>query len=205
MISLLSACGPSPWPPLLIGLTGAAGSGKSTAAAYLADQYAFTSLAFAEPLLDMLATLAQHADVDGAWCVEPALKEQPMPVLGRSYRAMAQTLGTEWGRTLMGGLWLRIAEHKLGQARLRGENVVITDVRFPDEAAWLALQGGVLVRVERPDARPVRAHESETHSADLPAAFTLPNGSSRGALEHRIDTLIDTLRRAQAGTPEHTA
>lgn len=202
MISLLTACGPQPappWPPLLIGLTGRAGAGKDTAAGYLESEYGFIVTAFAEPLLDMIGTLAQHADVDGAWCIERALKEQPMPVLGRSYRELAQTLGTEWGRHLMGGLWLRIAAHKLAQARVRGDNVVFTDVRFPDEAEWLAAHGGVLVRIERPDRTcRVRPHISEAHTDTLAAEHTLCNSGSVSTLQNQLDLLMTHVRAAQS-------
>jgi hypothetical protein len=193
---------PAPLPPLILGLTGPAGSGKDSVASILEDQYGFVAIAFADPLRDMLLTLAEHVDVDGAWLVEPALKEHPLPVLGASYRELAQGLGTEWGRRLVReDFWISIAAHKLRQALAGGDNVALVDVRFPNEAAWLAEQGGTLVRVLRPGVRAVRPHESEHHTHHLHADHVLPNDSSLGALEHRIDVLLARLRERQGATP----
>lgn len=181
---------------LLIGLTAAAGSGKDTVAGYLEARHGFLPVALAEPLLDMLGELLRHAEVDGAWMVERSLKEQPMPGLGVSYRHLAQTLGTEWGRKLVAqGLWTGIATRKVQQALRCGDPVVVTDIRFPDEAHWLRALGGRLVRVERGAAPLVRAHESEAHHATLAADFTLANDSSLGALEHRVDAMVAWLAR----------
>lgn len=191
----------SPLPPLLLGLTAPAGSGKDTVARYLEDRYAFVCIGFADPVRDMLGALLEHVDGDPAWLTEHALKELPMPVLGRSYRELMQSLGTEWGRnTLQQGFWLLVAEHKLRQARERGDSVCFTDVRFPNEAAWLRAQGGRLVRIYRHAAPAVRTHESEQHTASIAVDHTLLNDSSLGALEHRIDTLMEGLRQ-----PEPTA
>lgn len=185
-----------PPPPLVLGLTAPAGSGKDTVAAYLEDRYAFTVVAFADPLIDMLHTLVQHVDVDGAWLTERALKETTLPVIGRSYRELAQSLGTGWGRELVyRDLWVRIAHHKLLQARERGENIVFTDVRFPNEAEWLSAQGGTLVRIHRQAANAVHPHESEQHTHHLHAHHVLANNSSLGALEHRVDALMEHLRQ----------
>ena len=186
--------------PMLIGLTGAAGSGKNVAASYLEERYAFVPLAFADPLRDMLGALLPHVDLDSAWMVERALKEQPVHVIGTSYRALAQTLGTEWGRGCVHpDLWLRIAEYRANQALGGGDHVVLTDVRFPNEAAWLRAAGGTLVRIERDSAPPVRAHESEQHHRALRADHVLLNHSSLAALEHRIDALMEALRYPAGG------
>ena len=58
----------------------------------------------------MLEALLTECGLDYAHCFEPGLKEQPIPGLQRSYRELAQTLGTEWGRQLQGeDFWLRCA------------------------------------------------------------------------------------------------
>lgn len=182
--------------PLILGLTGPAGAGKDTAAAYLEDQYAFVAVAIAEPVRDMVGTLLRFVDVDGAWCIERSLKELPVNVIGRSYRELAQTLGTEWGRGLHAELWLRIAEYRVNRVLDMGANVVITDVRFPNEAQWLERAGGRLVRLLRdPAALPtVRAHESEHHTAQLPVWRTLHNTSTRAHLHDQLDVMVEQLR-----------
>lgn len=184
---------PAP-PPLLLGFTGPAGAGKDTAAAYLEEQYAFQTVALADPLRDMLGALLQHVDVDGAWMVERALKELPVNVLGLSYRHLAQTLGTEWGRALRPDLWLRIAEYRVHRILEGGDNAVITDVRFPNEAAWLAAAGGRLVRLTREQVPTVRAHESEAHHAQLPVWREIRNDSTKAHLFDQLDTVVEAMR-----------
>ena len=188
-----------PTPPLLIGLTAPAGSGKGTAARLLEEHYAFTAFALADPLLDMACVLASHVDVDGAWCVERELKEQPMPGLAVSYRQIAQGLG-DWGRGVHREFWVEIAHHKLRQARTRGENVCVTDIRYPNEAAWLRAQGGVLVAIVRDGVPPVRHHSSEQFYDELAPEHVWTNNQTCAYLLDQIDQTIAELRTPTRGT-----
>lgn len=185
-------------PPILIGLTGRAGAGKSTVAHHLEDEWAFEHFALADPILSMVLALFEETGISETWAIARALKEQPVPTLGVSYRRIAQTLGTEWGRQVMGpDFWLRVAAHKLRQARLHEAKVVISDVRFANEAQWVIKQGGVLVRVLRPDLPPLppdtAAHSSEQHAGALPVRAELLNGASIDALRDRVDDLVRGL------------
>lgn len=183
-------------PPLLLGLSAPIGAGKDTAAHYLEEEYGFAVTAFAEPVLDMLGALAQHVDVDGAWLVERALKEKPMPVLGRSYRELARSLGDSWGRHLQSDTWwVRIVHHKWCQARARGDNLLVTDVRYVNEADWLRINGGHLVALERDDhAFDTRAHRSEFEAAQLRPEHRISNSSTRAHLHDQLDVLMERLR-----------
>lgn len=184
-----------PLAPLLVALTGRAGAGKSTAAAHLEDEYAFTSIAFADPLLDALGALAQHADVDGAWLVDRVLKELPMPVLSHSYRTLARTVADAL-RALDPDVFVRIALHRVRQARAMGNNVVVTDVRYPNEAAALRALGAHTVRINRSAGllASVGAHSSEQYIATLPVEGWLDNDGSKAVLFDQLDGLIHALR-----------
>lgn len=181
--------------PVLVGLIGRAGAGKSTVAGHLEHEWAFENMAFADPIFAMAMALFQDCGISENWAMERALKEKPTPVLGISYRHVAQTLGTEWGRQVLGDdLWVRIAAHKVREAMALDLSVVIGDVRFPNEAAWITAQGGVLVHVQRPDVERVRAHESESHVVTLPQHHTLINDGSVATLLDQVDRLVDDLR-----------
>ena len=145
---------------LILGFCGAAGAGKDTAAGFILD-YAkrcgtARQIAFADPMRDMLLALG----VPKAYMVERGLKEKPVPGFGRSYRQLAQTLGTEWGRDLQGpNFWVDVFAARVEKST--EDIILVTDVRFPNEEAWLRANGGLLVRVVRPGVAPVAAHASE--------------------------------------------
>ena len=139
----------------LIGITGRARSGKDTVANFIVAAVGGYQYSFADPIRAMLAPLGVDMS-DPYW---QARKEEPIPALGVSPRRMMQTLGTEWGRQLINpDLWLIMAHQRLLQS---GPGMVISDVRFDNEAAWIRKHGGRIIHVVRPDTKAVEAHASE--------------------------------------------
>lgn len=140
----------------LIGIAAPAQSGKSTVAAYLKRTLGYTEDSFAAPIRAFVAGLL-GTTVPG---LEP-IKEQPVPWIGKSPRQLMQTLGTEWGRELITpDLWLSACMQRVARSDGR---VVISDVRFENEAAAVRAAGGVILHLTRPTGRPVVAtHASET-------------------------------------------
>jgi len=136
----------------IVGLTGAAGSGKSTAAAYLEREHGYKRMRFAAPLKDALRRILRGALLDDHTIermIEGDLKEVPQAVLlGKTPRHAMQTLGTEWGRNCIGGLfWVNLMRHAIG-ALPAGTRVVVEDVRFENEAAMIRSLGGKVIRME---------------------------------------------------------
>jgi hypothetical protein len=177
--------------PFIIGLTGRAGAGKDTVAHYLVERYGFAQLSFAEPLREMLCALLEHAGIDHAYVTEPALKAQLIPGLGVSARTLMQTLGTEWGRQLIASdLWVRLLELNAGMPHGPvHDRLVISDVRFLNEAAWVVQHGGVVCGINREMEMPTGPlHESEANLAAICGA-TLDNSGTLGQLHGRIDSL----------------
>lgn len=169
--------------PILIGLCGAAGSGKSAAADVLCREYGFVQIAFADTLRDMLFAMLGNQGIDHAWITEPRLKERPIAALGISGRQLMQTLG-DWGRSLHPDFWVHALARSAGMAEQMPpgtapchDRIVISDVRYPNEAAWLRKHGGVLVHISRHSgtAQPTAAHSSEQHHATLGADVGLAN------------------------------
>ena len=160
--------------PRLIGLLGRKGSGKDTAAlALLARGY--QNIKFAGVLKDMIRVLLTYQGVDPLIVermVEGDLKEEPTAFLGgQTPRFAMQTLGTEWGRTLIADdLWVKTAIR-----RSDGHETVITDVRFPNEMEAVVSAGGVCFGITADWIAPVEGeHESEALIDDLIAS--LPQG-----------------------------
>ena len=90
--------------PVLIGLCGPAGAGKSTAARHLVEHHGFVRRPFAGPLKGMLRTLLLGQGVpagDVERMVDSDLKAVPARALdSRTPRLAMSTLGTEQGRAL---------------------------------------------------------------------------------------------------------
>lgn len=124
--------------PRVIGLCGLAGSGKSTAAEFL-EGCGYTRLRFADPLKAMVDALLEAAGVwadQRARMIEGDLKEVAQGGLGgRTPRYVMQTLGTEWGRDLIGAdFWTSLARRRAWEVLDAGGRVVFEDVRFVNEA-----------------------------------------------------------------------
>lgn len=194
--------------PQIVAFTGLAGSGKDASADHLCDRYGFVRASFAEALKDMAAHLLDEASVDYSHLYERHLKEKAIPALhGVSGRQIMQTLG-DWGRALHADWWVNILARRLGldggpDSAPVHDRIVITDVRMPNEAAWVLQHGGLLVRLHREQAGPVREHNSESHVHRLPAALDLGNnGPTLVGLHARLDVVMRELGIEQAARVE---
>jgi hypothetical protein len=128
---------------MLIGMCGAAGSGKDTVASILG----FDRVAFADPLYEMVSIVT---GLTPAEMRDREAKERPIDWLGQSPRQLLQTLGTEWGRdTISQSIWVDTAMRRVQRLLDEGRDVVVTDCRFDNEAAAIKAAGGVIWQVVR--------------------------------------------------------
>jgi hypothetical protein len=142
----------------LIAFSGAAGVGKDTAAEPLIEA-GFKVVRFADPFKDALATML---GVSREKLEDRAFKEAELPEIGQSPRRLMQTLGSDWGRNMVTpNLWVILAMRRVDQLLDSGIDVVMTDCRFPNEAAAVHARGGKVVKILRKTADSVPAHESE--------------------------------------------
>jgi hypothetical protein len=167
---------------MLIGLCGPAGAGKNTVADFLTDSDGCTlvQMAFADPLYECIATIT---GLSIARLKDRGVKEDVIPWLGKSPRQMLQTLGTEWGRgTVHPEVWIRITMERAKPELTVGRGVVITDVRFDNEAQAVINAGGEVWRVTRPGWRcladEAAVHQSEAGVSDHLIARTIDNSGS---------------------------
>jgi hypothetical protein len=145
---------------ILIGIAGPAQSGKSTLSGEFRRLVEFRGQKFVEqpfagPLKRMLASIG----VD----VSDLAKNVPVPFLDGQItpRIMMQTLGTEWGRSLLPALWLKVWQHELA---IGAHTVAVPDVRFDNEASLIRSLGGQIIHIQRKptaDMLAVPAHASE--------------------------------------------
>lgn len=167
---------------LMIGFHGPAGSGKDTMANGLQLWLGTRNSeirAFASPLKRMMAA--------ANW-PEPAnrdLKEAYIEGFDFSWRQAAQTLGTEWGRALDSDLWVKLATQNPCK-----EFTIFSDVRFDNEAKYIADYGGIVIDLQGRSASGVRAHVSE--QGVKPQYITMTHNNS-GPLEQSLETLFAKL------------
>ena len=197
--------------PPLIGLIGPAGAGKTTVAEMLRKRHGYMVISLADPIRDMLGALLSGLGLGHEWMEDRSLKEAPIPIIGVSYRKLAQTLGTEWGRDRIDPtLWVRLCAHKVQELRaVHNECVVIHDVRFANEAGMIRQAGGLLVRVNRqvdalPDGRSL--HASEQWQATAQADRLILNSGSLATLQDQVDRLaLQVQVMAQSGIRQNLA
>ena len=171
--------------PDVVAFTGAAGSGKSTAADYLVREHGYVRVKFAGPLKDMMRAIGLgEAEIEGY------LKEKPCAALGgRTTRHAMQTLGTQWGRDCMGeNFWVNLWRAKASDVLDHGGRVVVDDCRFPNEAAVVRELGGMVVLL-RGRQTAVTAHESE--AGGLLHDVMVMNDASKETLHARIDAALE--------------
>jgi hypothetical protein len=154
--------------PQLIGLTGPAGAGKDTVAQCLQAAAGFHITAFADPLRD---EVANAFGIPVEFLTAREAKEYPISALAicrcsdagfrltmagqlsmapRSPRQIMQWWGTEYRRAQDVTWWTKRTNHRIEMARLHGDPLAITDVRFPDEADLIRRHGGSIWQVKRP-------------------------------------------------------
>ena len=140
---------------MIIGFLGFIGSGKDTAADYLVNFHGFRRDSFASTLKDAVACVFgwDRTLLEGRTKESREWREQPdewwSQRLGKPItpRYILQYWGTEVCRNgFHNDIWIASLENKI---RKTVDNVVITDVRFPNEIAAIKNAGGKVFRVKR--------------------------------------------------------
>lgn len=179
----------------LIGLAGAARSGKDTAAQSLLDM-GWTRRAFADKVRDVLyamnPVLDESSYADGFTSLRYEVDHYGWESVKEMYpevRRYLQRLGTEGAREVLGeDIWV----DALFRDFETWGPTVITDVRFPNEANAIRERGGLVVRIERPGQEPIReaGHRSENALAGYLYDDVIPNDGPVSQLHDRVMQLI---------------
>lgn len=141
---------------MIVGFVGFIGSGKDTAADYLVNYHQFRRDSFANTLKDAVAavfgwdrTLLEGRTTEGReWREEVDVwwaERLGIPEL--TPRRVLQHWGTEVCRDgFHDDIWIASLENKMRKTR---DNIVISDVRFPNEIKAIQNAGGKVVRIKR--------------------------------------------------------
>lgn len=179
--------------PLLLGMAGPAGCGKTTAASLLVHHGGWVRLSFAEPLRELLLALHPHWD---QWRLGPG-KDLCQADGGLSPREQLRAAG-DWVKRFEPGFFANIMRRSLGVQMGQGWHVVIDDVRFEGEARLIRDLGGSLVHVSRTDVHFRRDHNSEMGVAPGADDLFLRNWDGLRTLGGELDYLLEAAIQARA-------
>jgi hypothetical protein len=144
----------------VIGLTGYAQSGKDTLASILVERYGYRRVAFADAIREFIYEVNPMVACSPTGYLKDLVnlvgwdnaKQEPQ------VRRLLQDLGVAARKLIDEDIWVKVALRSVSP----GDRVVITDVRFENEAKHISELGGQLWRVKRPGVEAVNAHISET-------------------------------------------
>lgn len=204
---------------LVIGLMGRAGSGKDSVADIVCETVNAARFAFAT-LLKKEAAAAFRVDArlfDNrqlketpirqlalARCAEPAFVAfagRELGLLGPlKPRTIMQVWG-DWRRSQDRDYFIPPAAYTRRMAMAGGHvAMVVTDVRFANEAQWVADHGGVLWKIERAGLPPVNSHQSEWSIRELRADAVVRNDGSLDELRRCVVDLLGVTLAKEART-----
>jgi hypothetical protein len=182
-----------PLRPELIGIAGEINAGKSTIAGMIPGAVV---LEMADPIYAMLSAML---GIPEPVIRQRAMKNLPLPVIGKTVRELARTLGTEWGRDCVrSDLWILLTSARVAAAFRSGiQRIVIVGVRFENEADYIRSNGGRVWHVtEGPASDTPTKHTSDNGIAIKPEDAVLTNSGGLDELLARVRMLIEEPGRA---------
>lgn len=184
---------------MIIGLVGFIGSGKGTVRDILVREHGYHGFAFADALKDAVATIFTwpRGLLEGDSNASRAFRERVDPwwshKLGYEVtpRLILQKMGTEACRHgIADNIWIAALEK-----RIHGyDDVVISDVRFPNEIDFVRSAGGIIVQVNRGNV-PTKEELSKMHISETAWNYVVPdyiidNDGSLQELKDRIKIVL---------------
>ena len=183
-------------PMMVLGICGAAGSGKTTLANLLVN-CGWKRTRFSQGLKSMLAAFLSQQGVenDVVWdMLDGKLKEEPTKFLnGRSPRHAMQTLGTEWRNMIHRDLWVDAWRRNINNYP-PGTKILVDDLRFHHEARVIRELNGKIIRIRRPGLNLDefgRAHISETEALTLEVDGEITNDRTPDHMLTQLATLME--------------
>ncbi len=165
----------------MIAFCGHRGSGKDTCADYLVEHYQYKKATFAQPLKEVLKILFQFNNhqlygnekeiVDDRWGLSP--------------RHAMQLVGTEMIRFHLPDYFVKFMELNLTK------KMVISDLRFLNEAEMLTKHGAIIILVEKDHLDD--PHLSEQEYKLINYHYVIHNKGSKEDLFKELETLLDLI------------
>jgi len=177
---------------MIIAFTGKKYSGKDTCSDILVSKYGFIKKSFAEPVKKACKNIflltenqvngTEKEVLDGRW--------------GCSPRVIMQKVATELFRdelkkhiNIPESIW--IYGMRLFLQQNKDKNIVISDLRFPDEAKMIKEFGGVIISLHRNNDNQPDNHPSENYN--ILGDYCIDNNGDVDTLKENLKTILLTL------------
>ena len=141
---------------LILGISGKIGSGKDTVAYYLQDKFPEHNFLRRAYAFNVKKTVALLTGVDMATILTREGKQIYVPSFDKTIGQMLQVVGDNM-RTIDGKCWIK----SLYNREDKDTNLIITDVRYINEADDIKERGGVLIKVT---GDPIGANRNDTRN-----------------------------------------
>jgi hypothetical protein len=185
-----------------VGLIGRARAGKDSVASRLSERHGYQRVAFADRLKEAalkVNPIITHIPMAGGYGYTQLTLRDIVAADGwegaKQYTEVRRFL-QDYGQTVRDldpDFWVRAAREAIDAANRLSLPVVVTDVRYANEARWLLNRGFTLVRVTRPNvtlAGEAGRHKSETELADWATDMTIANAGTLSDLNGIVDSLL---------------
>jgi len=192
-------------PLTLIALTGSMNSGKTTSSNYLTHTYGFTEYAFANPIKDIGLVLGFEKHQMYGTQKQKSEMNQYLNISGREF---LQKFGTEICRDLLPqilpsmqlgeskSIWILLFEIYMEKIIKEYPNgcIVVSDVRFLNEAAVIKKYGGYIIKIERPsDVSNTELFKHSSEMTQIKPDFTIDNIGTIETLYNKITFITDYI------------
>lgn len=185
---------------MIIGLAGYAGVGKDTVGDILITEHNYRRVAFADKVRSMIYDInpqvggipLQDLVNENGWSVAKAIPE---------VRRLLQDTGLA-GRHLLGDdiwIWEALGEAVYTAPNLNQdggigkivEKIVVTDVRFENEANFIKEFGGQIWQIVKEGVKPINDHISEVDLIGYDFDKVITNDGSKEELREQIKAILD--------------
>lgn len=173
---------------MIIGLSGYARSGKDTVAGMLIGIHGYHNIAFADPIRKFLYDVNPSIK-DGGYRLRSLVDAYGWETVKTEYpeaRELLQRAGVAARTHIDEAVWVTAAFNKVKDK----PKVVVTDVRFKNEAAKIKEMGGQIWRVTRIGTNPANDHISEIDMDDWDFDAVITNNSDMPNLIKQIRKLL---------------
>lgn len=174
--------------PFTIGITGAIGSGKNTAGDFISLVLGLPQYSFAAPLKEAIThlfgvspeTLDSHegkANLNEFWGISPR----------NMMREVSEScIKPKYGQDF----WIRRAEQIISSSDTCSKGVIVTDVRFENEAEFIR-EHGILIHISRQNNP--HSNQMSSHVSDNGVILRLDKGDGQVLNDSDLSCLYDRI------------